>query len=258
MFRVVAAYGQSILLQHQQTSWPVHPKKVQQVKQWLTEAFSEKPAAVRYRKVLALTGPAGAGKSTTIRALSAATDLDYDVLEWQNDAPGFDPSAAYTPGSSFIERFTDFLQKAAKFPTLDLQSSHANDGASTSLLTLDSPASVQRNRVILLEDLPNLHHLPTKQLFQAALEQYIQQSALLTSRGFPNVPIVLIITESTRGKMRTAGSATRPPTHGENALHLSWIPEPLWGLRFARVQHMPRYASILWRLPSFSKASSEQ
>ncbi|KAJ1028696.1 hypothetical protein NDA16_001862 [Ustilago loliicola] len=141
---------------------------------------------------MALTGPAGAGKSSTIRALTAATDLDFDILEWHNDQPTFDAS---NPAPSFIERFTDFLFKAATFPTLDLQSSSE---PSLSLLTLDDgPSSTKRNRVILLEDLPNLHHFPTKQLFQAAVEHYIQQSTQLTSRGFANVPIVLIVTEST-------------------------------------------------------------
>lgn len=176
----------------------VHPKKVAQVRSWLVEAFSSRSATVKYSKVLALTGPAGAGKSSTIRALAAPTELDFDILEWQNDQPSFDAS---NPGPSFIERFTDFLSKAAKFPTLDLQASspHSECGvASSSLFTLDDNiSSTKRNRVILLEDLPNLHHLPTKQLFQAAIEQYIQQSTLLTSRGFANVPIVLVLTEST-------------------------------------------------------------
>ncbi|EST07571.1 P-loop containing nucleoside triphosphate hydrolase [Kalmanozyma brasiliensis GHG001] len=170
----------------------IHPKKVAQVRGWLEEAFSSKPALDKYRKVLALTGPAGAGKSATIRALASASDLDFDILEWHNDQPSFDPNA---PGSSFIERFTDFLSKAAKFPTLDF---HASDeDASSSSLTIDSAQPTNRRRVILLEDMPNLHHLPTKQLFQASIEQYIQQSMQLSSRGFANVPIILIVTEST-------------------------------------------------------------
>ncbi len=170
----------------------VHPKKVAQVRGWLEEAFSAQPRLAKHRKVLALTGPAGAGKSATVRALASAADLDFDVLEWHNDQPSFDPNA---PGPSFIERFTDFLSKAAKFPTLDLQAS--DQDASSSSLSSDTTMSTSRRRLILMEDMPNLHHLPTKQLFQAAIEQYIQQSMQLTSRGFPNVPIVLIITEST-------------------------------------------------------------
>ncbi|SNX83292.1 related to cell cycle checkpoint protein RAD17 [Melanopsichium pennsylvanicum] len=170
----------------------VHPKKVAQVRGWLTEAFSSQPASVTYHKVLALTGPAGAAKSATLRALASPSDLDFDILEWQNDQPTFDPSA---PASSFIERFTDFLSKAAKFPTLHFQASDNN--ASSSLHTLDATHDIKPNRLILLEDLPNLHHLQTKLLFQASIEQYIQQSTQLTARGFPNVPIVLIVTEST-------------------------------------------------------------
>lgn len=159
---------------------------------WLEEAFSSKVAAAKHRKVLALTGPAGACKSATIRALASSQDLDFEILEWHNDQPSFDPN---NPSASFIERFTDFLSKAAKFPTLDFQTS--DDDASSSSLTLESAPLTNRRRVILLEDRPNLHHLPTKQIFQASIEQHIQQSIQLTTRGFPNVPIVIIVTEST-------------------------------------------------------------
>ncbi|TKY86756.1 hypothetical protein EX895_004396 [Sporisorium graminicola] len=170
----------------------VHPKKVAQVRTWIQEAFSSKALVSRYHKVLALTGPAGAGKSATIRALASHQDLDFDILEWHHDQPSFDPD---NPGASFIERFADFLSKAARFPTLELHAS--DDDASSSSLTLDSAPRANRRRVILLEELPNLHHLPTKQLFQASIEQHMQQSIQLTAHGFPNVPIVLVVTEST-------------------------------------------------------------
>ncbi|GAC96375.1 hypothetical protein PHSY_003955 [Pseudozyma hubeiensis SY62] len=175
----------------------IHPKKATQVRTWLEEAFSSNPSLLRPRKLLALTGPAGAGKSATIRALAA--HLDFDLLEWQNDQPSFDANA---PASSFAERFTDFLSKAAKFPTLDFQ----HEDAQGSTATLDT---ANRRRAILLEDLPNLHHLPTKQLFQASLQHHIQQSTQLTSRGFSNVPIILIVTESTprEDQDRWAGDA---------------------------------------------------
>ncbi len=183
----------------------VHPRKVAQVRTWLQEAFSNKSALAKHRKLLALTGPAGSAKSATIKALASPADLDYDILEWHNDTPSFDPTSAFVPGSSFVDRFTDFLSKAAKFPSLQLQSSsHADTHeasadafASSSLDTLDSSAAAaKRNRLILLQDLPNLHHAPTRTLFQAALDQHLAQSTLLTSRGVPNVPIVIIVTES--------------------------------------------------------------
>lgn len=185
----------------------IHPKKVAQVRTWLQESFSSTPALVKHRKVLALTGPAGAGKSATVRAL--ATDLDFDILEWHNDQPSFDANA---PGPSFIERFTDFLSKAAKFPTLKFhehehEQKHEQEGESSSI-TCD--AASNRHRAILLEDLPNLHHLPTKELFQTSLQYHIQQSIALTSRGFANVPVILIVTESTprEDQDRWAGDST--------------------------------------------------
>jgi hypothetical protein len=79
----------------------VHKRKVEDVRRWLLEAFEGGPSGKlkRYRvcspcvihiskissvlqRILALTGPAGAGKTATIRVL--AQEIGFHILEWRN------------------------------------------------------------------------------------------------------------------------------------------------------------------------------
>ncbi|EIM79666.1 uncharacterized protein STEHIDRAFT_163490 [Stereum hirsutum FP-91666 SS1] len=82
----------------------VHKRKVNDVRQWLIEAFQpSKPqkhriglfsSLVHYyqlltscflrltQRLLVLTGPAGSGKTTTLRVLSR--ELGFEILEWRN------------------------------------------------------------------------------------------------------------------------------------------------------------------------------
>lgn len=170
----------------------VHPRKVQDVCRWLTEALNGDATRAKSRKILTLTGPAGSGKSAVVRALASASELDYQLLEWTNEASTFDLST-YETGSSFVERFSDFLQKGSKFPSLSIHpDQHPAEAASSS-----STAPIPKRRVVLIEDIPNIHHLSTRQLFQATLEHHLEQSIALSERGLLNVPIVIIVTECT-------------------------------------------------------------
>lgn len=58
----------------------VHPKKVTDVANWLTEAYN--PKLAKYRRVLVLSGPSGAAKTATLRIL--AEEFDVDILEYRN------------------------------------------------------------------------------------------------------------------------------------------------------------------------------
>lgn len=40
---------------------------------------------VPYQRLLILTGPTGAAKTETIRQLSSAAELDFELVEWKND-----------------------------------------------------------------------------------------------------------------------------------------------------------------------------
>lgn len=58
----------------------MHPKKVTDVANWLTEAYN--PKLAKYRRLLVLSGPSGAAKTATLRIL--ADEFDIDILEYRN------------------------------------------------------------------------------------------------------------------------------------------------------------------------------
>lgn len=64
----------------------IHKKKVEQVEGWLRDALEGKPTIQKYRRILVLHGPAGAGKSTLIRSLSRRDELDFAITDWSEDA----------------------------------------------------------------------------------------------------------------------------------------------------------------------------
>ncbi|WFD34198.1 RFC checkpoint protein Rad17 [Malassezia cuniculi] len=146
----------------------VHKRKVGEVRGWLAEALGTSPVA-KYRRLLALTGPAGCGKTATIHALAAKDELDYDITEWHAEA-------AFADGSeriSHAERFEEFLRRATRFAALPL------GGAKS------------RRRVVLVEDLPNISHGPTLTIFARALEHYVVHAART-----PQVAVVLVISDA--------------------------------------------------------------
>ncbi|KAK4690504.1 hypothetical protein P7C70_g9563, partial [Phenoliferia sp. Uapishka_3] len=58
----------------------VHPKKVQDVANWLDEAFN--PKLAKYRRILVMSGPSGAAKTATLRIL--AKEYGVEVVEYRN------------------------------------------------------------------------------------------------------------------------------------------------------------------------------
>jgi len=58
----------------------VHPNKVKDVAGWLDEAFN--PKLCKYRRVLVLSGPAGAGKTAVLTRL--AQEYEIEILEYKN------------------------------------------------------------------------------------------------------------------------------------------------------------------------------
>ncbi|PWZ00667.1 hypothetical protein BCV70DRAFT_199934 [Testicularia cyperi] len=174
----------------------VHPRKVQDVRTWLSEALNPASRIAAHRKLLTLTGPAGAGKSTVVRALSSATELDFDIIEWHNGPSAYDETSPQN-GTSFVQRFNTFLQKGARYPTLAFRTDSGEEVFCDD--TFEQHASTSealRRKIILIDDLPNIHHHPTKQVFQACLERFLLQAEALSTHGTQYAPVVLIITES--------------------------------------------------------------
>lgn len=175
----------------------IHPRKIDDVEQWLREAFSASPWLRNRRRILLLRGPAGAAKTETIRQLSAATELDFEVLEWKTS------EAAGTGGGpsdwreglneGIMDRFREFISKSAKFPTLALATQDGRRASSPTSSAGSSSTSRTRRQIILLEDLPTLSHYPTLQAFHDIIATFLAQSP--RSDG-GNVPLVIILSDT--------------------------------------------------------------
>ncbi|RPD65187.1 P-loop containing nucleoside triphosphate hydrolase protein [Lentinus tigrinus ALCF2SS1-7] len=186
----------------------VHKRKIQDVRQWLVEAFEGGPSGKlkKYRRILVLTGPAGTAKTATIRILSA--ELGCEILEWRNAMDDQFTTNEDDWGSKehegLAEKFRTFLTRAAScrplFATPSVtpqgtqssQSSRASQlppSASESSTSSMGPSS-SRRQLILLEDLPNILHAGTQASFHAALEGFVAASETSVA------PVVLIISDA--------------------------------------------------------------
>lgn len=146
----------------------VHKPKIGEVRAWLSEALSGLPVA-KYRRLLALTGPAGSGKSATIHALGAPSELNYDITEWHAES-------AFSDGADRIShagRFEEFLRRAVRFTKLPFKN------------------TTTPRRVVLVEDLPNVSHGETQAIVARALQHCV------SAPGYaPHVAVVLIISDT--------------------------------------------------------------
>lgn len=151
---------------HSSSAVALHVRKVKEVRDALEDMCSDHPSI----KLLILSGPAGSSKSSILRALARETltkvskskgrELSNNyLLEWEN------PDRM--EGRSLPAAFLEFLS-SAKYKT-------------------------NRDSLILVDDIPNLSHLNTRELFNMALLEWINREDVYT-RNF-NPGLVLIITE---------------------------------------------------------------
>ncbi|KAG6379990.1 Rad17 cell cycle checkpoint protein-domain-containing protein [Boletus reticuloceps] len=179
----------------------VHKRKVEDVRRWLLEAFEGGPSAKlrKYRRILALSGPAGTAKTSTLRVLSR--ELDFEILEWRNSMSERGPSVFTNdePGpnegldfdaETLFDKFQAFLTRAMACNSIF---GHHN----ATRIRSQTQSSTQRSskrQLILLEDLPNLLHQPTQMRFQAALRSLCIPTSNLSEP--PGPPIVIILSDS--------------------------------------------------------------
>ncbi|WVQ71805.1 hypothetical protein IAR50_001347 [Cryptococcus sp. DSM 104548] len=150
--------------------------RVQKIKGWLHEALYGYPPDVanpppphlreklrKYRRILFLTGPAGAGKTTTLRLL--AQQMDVDVEEW---GEGVEEWGIGTVGGGGFERESS-ISKFASF--IDRDTSSLSLSSSRAAL----PQKKARPRIILLTALPNLSHPKTMEGFHTSLLRFCKK-----------------------------------------------------------------------------------
>ncbi|KAF5391137.1 hypothetical protein D9757_003028 [Collybiopsis confluens] len=162
----------------------VHVRKVDDIRKWLQEAMEGEPSGKlrKYRRLLVLTGPAGTAKSSTIRVLSR--QLKFEIMEWRNSMGNISKDfgdalpTSWISEDSMFNKFQIFLERASKCQSLFNMSSFPGN-----------------QRIILLEDLPNILHSDTRSQFHDTI-----RSLLETNDPSP-VPIVIVLSDSgTRGE----------------------------------------------------------
>ncbi|KAI0327719.1 Rad17-domain-containing protein [Cubamyces sp. BRFM 1775] len=174
----------------------VHKRKVQDVRQWLLEAYEGGPSGKlkKYRRVLVLTGPAGTAKTATIRVL--ARELNYEILEWRNSmdehfSQGYDSLSTGVEYEGLSEKFQAFLARASNCrPIFSSQPSVHSSSQPTPSSSAASRFSPPKSQLIVLEDLPNILHPATQASFHAALETFI------ASPEGSVAPLVIIISDA--------------------------------------------------------------
>ena len=140
-------------------------------------------------------------------------------------------SPIYLGRESLMQKFNTFLQRAVSCGPLLL------DVAQQPLVPLSATASSSsrsqtpalppsRRRIVLLEDLPNILHLPTQEAFHAALEAYVA-----TPPGQVGTPLVVIISDAgVRAEGREGGRNRFGYGGGKEAIDVrTAIPKRLLG-----------------------------
>ncbi|GAB1311394.1 RFC checkpoint protein Rad17 [Madurella fahalii] len=176
----------------------VHKRKVLDVRRWLEEVL----AGRMRQRLLVLKGPAGSGKTTTVRLL--ARDMRCEVLEWRNPANSFGMvGPAY---QSAAAQFEEFLGRGGKFGQLDIEEEGATPPPppTANASTADGMNGGSERRLILIEEFPNTFMRSSTGLvaFRTAILQFLAANTP-TLMGFgsdhssePITPIVMVISET--------------------------------------------------------------
>ncbi|WWC89761.1 uncharacterized protein L201_004687 [Kwoniella dendrophila CBS 6074] len=165
--------------------------RIQKVKNWLHESLygysSEVIAPPRsmnidkirkYKRILFLSGPAGTGKTTTVRLLCQT--LGVEIMEWGESVEEWSLGGGIDRESS-MSKFTSFISRHA-YPSLSMSSQNTS-----------SHSTNNKPRIILLTALPNLSHIPTRESFHSSLLTFCQTFTSLSC------PMVIVHSDAGSG-----------------------------------------------------------
>lgn len=180
----------------------VHKKKIQDVREWLERSFMGNEGM----KMLVLRGPAGAGKTSTIKLL--AQSMNIDILEWKNPLGSDMSQEGYV---SMSAQFEDFLGRSHRYGGLEMNmgsSAFAKGKASDQSALRKS----HRGKIVLLEEFPSIltQNSIALQSFRQSMLQYLASFKPADTRedsgglATHKILLVLIITES---RLSSSGSS---------------------------------------------------
>lgn len=152
----------------------IHGKKIDDLTKELADLVNN-----RKNKILVVSGPAGIGKSTSVKIIAnlmignqldrlleyGLSELDNSLQIDNNHIVEFNISSGSHMGNSSVEYFTEFLDQCKLLTGLN-------------------------EKCVIIEELPNLFHKETHHKFQQALLDWIQSDP---SVALP--PLVLLVTE---------------------------------------------------------------
>jgi len=129
-----------------------------------------------------LTGPAGTGKTATIKVL--AKELDFELLEWRN-------TVTENLSDSTDDFNSDYEGLFTKFEAFLVRASSCQNIFYNAYAASSSRAKEVKRRIILLEDIPNVLHPKTQAQFHDALN-----SLVLSQPSNPPIPVVIIVSDT--------------------------------------------------------------
>ncbi|ESP00515.1 hypothetical protein LOTGIDRAFT_157788 [Lottia gigantea] len=182
----------------------VHKKKIEEVENWIIQSISNN----KMGKMLLMTGPAGAGKTATVKVLSE--ELNLELQEWSN--PDQNSNQQFTLSSqdyweqsrvdiitsgSQQSQFENFLLRANKYQSLQIE--EGSGGGKT--------ISHTAGKLILLEFSVIMPHVIPLFCFQEFPNIYLRDNVLFHQllRRYYKVghsPLIFIVSDSSRGESK--------------------------------------------------------
>lgn len=180
----------------------VHKKKVEEVRAWLEGARGGGT------RVAVLTGPAGCGKSATLRALAAEAGLC--IAEYTPAAPTLweehqrlgraQGEAVDVDYTSKVADFERFLVQAVAFPALQLQGGSGGGGA----------------RMVIIDDLPYAHNADAEQALLKAIDGALRRA---------NGPVAIVLSDESAPLGVMTGLETLASQRGATTIKFNPVTE---------------------------------
>ncbi|KAF2151301.1 hypothetical protein K461DRAFT_295366 [Myriangium duriaei CBS 260.36] len=176
----------------------VHKKKVSDVRNLLEESLSPRARP----RLVVLKGPAGVGKTTTLRLL--AKDIGLGIQEWRNPNDVDLVSKSFTSTAS---QFEDFLFRGGSFAGLELATDPRQPEKKPPDLDAHSTSQTDVRNVILIEEFPVTLTRSSSilQSFRSTLLAYLSTPH---NRHRPVAPILIVVSETLLSSSSSSESMT--------------------------------------------------